>query len=156
MTKKQQHWLTTGVTIALDAVLIYASFWLAWWLRYEQEWLLEVADPYYASVDVYSAVQLSLVPVLLTIFQLQGLYRRPRHTYWIDDAAKIFGGATIGTAILIVMVFYFRPAALSRLMFVYAWMMITAVLAIERLLERGVWSYLVRRGVGISSGGTKP
>ncbi|MCL5027336.1 MAG: sugar transferase, partial [Chloroflexi bacterium] len=42
-----------------------------------------------------------------------------------------------------------RPAALSRLMFVYAWMMITAVLAIERLLERGVWSYLVRRGVGI-------
>lgn len=149
MSKKAQHWLAMTITVTLDAILIYSSFWLAWWLRYEQEWLLEVADPYYASVDVYSAVQISLVPILLIIFQLQGLYRYPRQSYWIDDAAKVFAGATIGTAILIVMVFYFRPAALSRLMFLYAWIIIFAALAAERLVFRGLWSYLQRKGLGI-------
>ncbi len=147
--KKRGQWLATAVTIALDAILVYFSFWLAWWLRYEQEWLLEVADPYWASLDVYAAVQLALVPVLLIIFQLQGLYRLPRQTNWLDDAAKTFGGTTIGVAILIVMVFYFRPAALSRLMFVYAWIIITVVLAVERALERSFRSFLLRRGLGI-------
>jgi exopolysaccharide biosynthesis polyprenyl glycosylphosphotransferase len=63
--------------------------------------------------------------------------------------SKIFGGVTIGVAILIVITFYAQPGALSRLMFVYAWISITAILSLERLVERGVRAYLRSRGIGI-------
>jgi exopolysaccharide biosynthesis polyprenyl glycosylphosphotransferase len=146
---RRYRWLPFLITAAADAILIYFGFWFAWWLRYQQDWLLEVTDPFWAPLETYSFVHNAVVPLILVIFWLQGQYRPPRARHWIDEVGRVFAGATVGVAILIVIMFYIRPAALSRLMFIYALIVFTIILALERLLERAIRSYLRRRGVGI-------
>lgn len=149
MNPRKYRWIPYLVTMTIDAGLVYFGFWFAWWLRYVQGWLLESDPVYFAPLEVYALVHTAVVPLFVFIFALQGLYRSPRPRQWIDEVSKIFGGVTIGVAILIVITFYAQPGALSRLMFVYAWISITAILSLERLVERGVRAYLRSRGIGI-------
>jgi exopolysaccharide biosynthesis polyprenyl glycosylphosphotransferase len=61
----------------------------------------------------------------------------------------VFSGALIGLAAIIVFVFYFRPAAFSRLLFGYVWLAIVVLLPLVRWLERLAVDWLRRRGHGL-------
>jgi exopolysaccharide biosynthesis polyprenyl glycosylphosphotransferase len=148
-TQRGSRLLSATVTAAIDALLINISFALAWYTRYELEFGREIAEANYLPWSTYATMQLTLTVVLLAVFRVQGLYRQRRGVGWADELGIVFNGTTVGIAIMIIAVFYFRPFGLSRLIFVYAWLYIVAFLALSRLAESIVRGYLRRRGIGL-------
>jgi len=134
---------------ALDAVAINLAFYLAWFARYELEIGAELLVQNYVEWDQYSSIQLALTVVTLIVFRLQGLYRLRRGTTLVDEVGILFNGTLVGIAIMIVGVFYLRPFGLSRLVFVYAAMLIVIILTLVRYLYRAYRGYLRRRGIGL-------
>jgi exopolysaccharide biosynthesis polyprenyl glycosylphosphotransferase len=139
-----------GLLLALiDAVLINVGFAIAWYLRYQLELFREVAAADYLPITSYLGIQAFLTVCLLIIYRLNGVYGRRRRQGWADEVSGITSGALVGVAIMIVAVFYLRPFGYSRLVFIYACLIITFLLATARVVER-VWrGYLRRKGIGL-------
>ncbi len=137
------------IPLVADILLINVGFTVAWWLRYEVQLVLEVADPNYLSFGAYVPVQLALTATLLFVFQVKGMYRRPSRASWMDESLSLFSGTTVAIAVMIVLVFLYRPYTLSRLTFGYAWVLIPLLLSFARLVERRLRAYLRSKGIGL-------
>lgn len=150
MGRRRAH-LVPSLTLAVaDVALIGAGFFVAWWARYVLELGAEVAAANYLPWSAYLSIQLILTAVLLAIFKIQGLYSRRARQNWADELGIIVWGTLVGIAVLIVGVFYFRPFSYSRLIFVYAWLIIVVLLATSRVVERAIRSYRRRKGIGLT------
>ena len=149
MPRRRGLLLPATVLVVIDAVLINAGFALSWWARYDLQIGPDVAADNYATLDAYQFIQVALMVVLLIVFKLQGLYEDRLRMSWVDQAGIVIGGTTVGVAIMIVAVFYYRPYAFSRLIFLYAWLGIIVLLALARFLEQILRAYLRKRGIGL-------
>lgn len=132
-----------------DMVLVNAAFALAWWSRYELNLGPEVAEQNFVSLETYFPIQVGLALTLLVVYAFNGLYRHRLGLSWLDEVGSIAVGTTVGVAIMIVAVFYYRPVALSRLMFIYVLLLIIAFVSLSRLFERVIRAQLRRRGIGL-------
>ncbi len=149
MPRRRGLLLPATVLVVIDAVLINAGFALSWWARYDLQIGPDVAADNYATLDAYQFIQVALMVVLLIVFKLQGLYEDRLRMSWVDQAGIVIGGTTVGVAIMIVPVFYYRLYAFSRLIFLYAWLGIIVLLALARFLEQILRAYLRKRGIGL-------
>jgi exopolysaccharide biosynthesis polyprenyl glycosylphosphotransferase len=145
---RKQHWVTTLLHAVVDGSLVALAFVIAHWLRYSLEVggdiLPGFAQPFSFFLD--KAVLLMLVTAV--IFQVRGLYRLPRWASFLDEASIIASGATTAMAMIILYSFLqrFYP---SRLIFIYAWILMIALLLIKRVGVRLVREFLWARGVGV-------
>ncbi|MBI2939292.1 MAG: sugar transferase [Chloroflexi bacterium] len=135
--------------ILVDFILINVAFWLAWWLRYEQELGRGVAEADYLPWGVYLPIQFGLSLALPVVYGAQRLYSRRGRDNLVDDFGVILWGTLVGVALTIVAVFYFRPFGYSRLVFIYAIASIVALLASARLLTQAYRTYQWRHGRGL-------
>ncbi|MBI2953594.1 MAG: undecaprenyl-phosphate glucose phosphotransferase [Chloroflexi bacterium] len=149
MLHRRGRLLPIGILVILDAVLISVSFALSWWIRYELQLGREVAEENYVGFDAYLLIHLSLVGILLFVFTVQGLYDSRSRTSWMDAVGVILSSTTIGVAIMIVVVFGLRPYAYSRLIFLYAWLLVVVLLSLMRLAEMQTRAVLRKRGIGL-------
>lgn len=149
MPKGGRRLLSPGALAVADAALINLAFALAWWARYQLVLGPEVPEEYFVGLSAYLAVQLGLMVVLLAVYGVKGLYRPTLGRTWLDEVGTIFSGATTGVAVLVVLVFYFRPLALSRLVFIYSWLLIIIFLSAARLAEHSLRGQLRQRGRGL-------
>jgi len=133
----------------IDVVLINAAFALAYWLRYEKQWLVAVEPQNYVPYRVWFPVGLTLTGILLLAYQLEGVYDLRRRSGWLDQVYSLFTGTLIGIAVLTVLTFYARPMFYSRLMLGYAGVLIVTVLSLSRLAWGSLQAYLFRRGIGV-------
>lgn len=148
--KKRRNYLLLALgRVIADAIVLNAAFAVAWWVRYELNLGPDVAEANFVSLDTYSPVQIGLTVVLLLVYSFNGLYRQRLGRSWLDEVGSIAIGTTVGVAIMIVAVFYYRPAALSRLMFIYVLVFTVVLLSLLRLLEHVVKSQLRKRGIGL-------
>ena len=140
----------SGILLAIiDAVLINVGFALAWYVRYKLEIGREVAAADYLPLADYYGIQAFLTVCLLVIYRLNGVYGRRRRQGWIDEVSGITAGALVGVALGVVGVFYLRPFGYSRLVFIYALVVVVVLLALARLTDR-VWrGHLRRKGIGL-------
>jgi exopolysaccharide biosynthesis polyprenyl glycosylphosphotransferase len=138
-----------SIVALVDVLLINLAFFVAWYARYRLEVGAEIAVENYVEWSTYSTIQLALTAVLLTVFRLQGLYRMRRGAGWVDEMGTVLYGTLIGIAIMIVGAFYLRPFGLSRLIFVYAGVLILYFLGVARVVERIIQSWRRRRGHGL-------
>lgn len=134
--------------IALDVILINLCFLAAYWLRYEQEFIVPVLEANYVPYSDYVPVGFLLSALLLLAYKLEGLYDFSRSRSWLDSVYAIFSGTAIGIALLTVFFFYYRPLFYSRLMFGYSGILILFCLSFVRLLENTFLRALRRRGIG--------
>lgn len=139
-----------GLVLALiDVLLINVGFAFAWYLRYELELFREVAAADHLPLSSYYGLQIFLTVCLLIIYRLNGVYGRRRRQGWVDEVSGLTGGALVGVAIMIVAVFYVRPFGYSRLVFIYACVIIVCLLALARITDRAWRGYLRRKGIGL-------
>jgi exopolysaccharide biosynthesis polyprenyl glycosylphosphotransferase len=144
-----ERWLMPAGRAAIDAMMVFAAFGLAYWLRYRLELGGEIlpgfSQPFSFFLDTV-IIQLMIVTVI--VFQLRGIYRLPRWTSFLDEALIIASSATTAMAIII-LYSYLQRFFPSRLIFIYAWILMIALLLGKRLLVRlvrqGFWS----RGIGV-------
>jgi len=139
-----------SLTMALaDVVLINLAFAAAYWVRYELQWFRAVDPAYYAPFRAYIPFALALTVLLMIAYKLGGVYDQPRGASWLDEVYALVGGTTTGIVIITAMTFWFRPQVYSRLMFLWAGLLIVVLLSLSRLIKRGVWGHLMRRGIGV-------
>jgi len=140
-------WLIVGTRMGIDATLVYLAFRLAYWLRYDLAIGGDVPEFAQQPLDFFQGKILLLMLLTVLLFQFRGLYRLPRWTTLLDEASSIANAATTATAIVILYSFLqrFYP---SRLIFVYAWLLVIALLVLKRAVVRIVRERLWIRGIG--------
>lgn len=143
-----QSWGRILAQLVIDGILVALAFWLAYLVRYRLELGGEVPEPFVQPFHAFTGKVVLLVVATLAIFVLRGLYRLPRWTTFLDEAAIIASGSTTAMALVILYSFLMRFSP-SRLIFFYAWVLMIALLATERVLTRWLRARLWTRGVGI-------
>jgi exopolysaccharide biosynthesis polyprenyl glycosylphosphotransferase len=77
------------------------------------------------------------------------VYRFKRGATAVDEIYGVINGVTTGFVITVFIVFFWRPLIYSRLIFLYATVLIVVLLILARLARRGVLRALRSRGVGV-------
>ncbi|MFN8476130.1 MAG: undecaprenyl-phosphate glucose phosphotransferase [Anaerolineae bacterium] len=134
--------------VVTDAILVLVGFAIAYWLRYNVQWIEPVDEMNYVEFEAYYGAAALLTFILLLAYKIEGLYDQRRSASWLDSVYLIFSGTVVGIALLIVWFFSSRPLAVSRLMLVYAAVVIVILLSLSRLIESSIRAGLHRRGIG--------
>ncbi len=153
--RHHQHWLVHMGLCVGDQALIFLSFVLAYWMRYIADWpdalkpiITEVPTYHYVEFYAFLPVTLLLMLVLLVLFEMKRLYRLPRGSGVLDYAGIIVSSTLTGVALLIVLVFLYRPFYYSRLIFAFAGLNVIVLLTLWRLLLLGIRHWCWSQGIG--------
>jgi len=124
------------------------SFLIAYWLRYRFQIGGSVLPGFSQPFDFFVSKALILVVIAISIFRLRGVYNLPRWTSFLDETSIILSGATTAMAVVILFSFLqrFYP---SRLIFIYAWLVMIGLLLAKRLITRITRGMLWARGIGV-------
>jgi exopolysaccharide biosynthesis polyprenyl glycosylphosphotransferase len=149
-TLLQQLWVRPLFWMVTDAILINIAFALAYYIRYELQWLRAVDPandvPYVAFLPFISL----LTALLLIVYRKEHVYNNRRKVSWFDEIYNIFNGTTSGIMIMIVLVFVYQPTFYSRIIFLYAGALILILLGISRGLKVALLRHWRQRGFGVA------
>lgn len=131
-------------TIFTDLVLVNISYMLAYVVRYQFEWLVEVTfeDTY----SGYLGQQFLLTLLIIITFAQNKVWRRRRGEFWIDEVARVIFATATAVTIMVAYTFFFRPLAVSRLMLIWAFFFIVILIGLARLARRSLLSLFYRQG----------
>jgi len=135
--------------IVSDTILINLAFALAYWIRYELQWIRAVDEANYVPYVEYLPLSLLLTAVLLVAYKLDGVYEFPRGRSWLAESYRIVRGTTTGVILMVVGLFFYRPYFFSRLIFIYAFVLIVIFLSFARLVKNLILAQLRERGIGV-------
>jgi exopolysaccharide biosynthesis polyprenyl glycosylphosphotransferase len=144
-TALDSRWLMPLV----DAMLAFAAFGLAYYIRYDLqlirpvfEWNIATFDPYLPFVAIYAAW-------LYVYYRSAGLYKVVRGRPWIEEVYIIINGSANATVVIMALSFVLQPVVFSRLMMVYAAGITVALLALARVMQRVIRAHLRSKGIGV-------
>jgi exopolysaccharide biosynthesis polyprenyl glycosylphosphotransferase len=155
LSNRRNRWRTHLLLLFTDQVLIVVAFILAYWMRYHANWpaalspiVSEVATQNLVQFTAFVPITLLLVSLLTILFEAKGLYRLPRGSSLIDHMGIIISSTLIGIALVIVVVFLYRPFYYSRLIFAFAGINIVLLLGIWRVLLHSIRNWCWSNGIG--------
>lgn len=134
---------------ALDFVLVFVAFRLAYTLRYDIQIFRPVDEAFFAPFQTFIPYALAFAAWMILTWPVVGLYREQRGRPWTEEAFKIASGATNATVVVMALSFLIQPPAFSRLMIIIAAALAVLMMAVLRLIYRYVRATLRRRGVGV-------
>lgn len=141
--------VVTWISVVTDAALINIAFLLAYWVRYDLQWIRAVEEENYVPYWTFLPLSLLFSAILLLIFALQKVYVVRRGGTVTEEAYGIFNAVTSGLVIYIVILFVGQPRFYSRLIFIYAAVAVVLVLWLARAARRVLLDLLRRRGIGV-------
>jgi exopolysaccharide biosynthesis polyprenyl glycosylphosphotransferase len=143
-----RRWLP-WVTVVLDAGLIHAAFMIAYWLRYDLQ-LFRSVDPA-NNVPFTAYLPLVILQTLVLLFALrrEGGYDLRRTRPLFDELYGVLNATTTAIMLMIVFVFFYRSLFYSRIIFVYAGILILVLLSSLRLVRRLILGRLRQAGQGV-------
>jgi exopolysaccharide biosynthesis polyprenyl glycosylphosphotransferase len=152
---RRVRWATLIGLILLDQALIVIGFVWAYWMRYQADWpepidriVFEVATQNLVEFNAFLPIVLLLMVFLGLRFAALGLYRSNRPIPLLDQLGIISSSMLIGIALLIILVFLYKPFYYSRLIFAFAGVTIIALLGMWRVAAAGVRHWQWSRGIG--------
>jgi exopolysaccharide biosynthesis polyprenyl glycosylphosphotransferase len=133
-----------------DGFLILLAFGGAYYVRYQLQWFRAVADPsFQLTLWDYSLFAVALMVLVLLSFRFSAVYPYRPGRNLVEEIYAIGTATTWGVVVLIVVSLYFQQVLYSRLIFLYAALLITSVLGISRLFINIGRAYLRRYGIGV-------
>ncbi len=149
------HWMLHLLLLICDMVLVFFGFLLAYWMRYLMVWpdalrpiVREVATRDFVEFSAFVPITALLMLLLAALFESRGLYRLPPGSGFLDHAGIILSSTLIGIALLIVVVFLYRPFFYSRLIFAFAGFNIIVLLWLWRALLLAARQWCWDHGIG--------
>jgi Undecaprenyl-phosphate glucose phosphotransferase len=130
--------------ILIDALVIAASYWFAWFLKFETELFESVRT---LSFQQYMTALLLIVPMYLILYSAFNLYPPKRVQGRRLELANIVKANTIGLFILIVILYAARIIDFSRSMLVIFFFVNIAAEEIVRIIIRMVLRDIRRKGL---------
>jgi exopolysaccharide biosynthesis polyprenyl glycosylphosphotransferase len=144
----RNHKLATLVWMASDIFLINLAFILAYWVRYDLQLFRSVDPAFEVPYRVYLPFVALFTLLLMLVYRQAGFYRIRRQISWFDEFYAIVNSTATGTIITIVLIFLYRPAFYSRVIFIYAAILSIILLGLSRLLIVRMVRQMRRRGIG--------
>ncbi len=136
--------------VVTDVLLINLAIAIAYWLRYELQWFAAVDEAYFVPYEPFIPMSIALTLLLLGVYTLGGVYNQPRDASWFDEVYSLVTGTATGIVLMVfVIVVFFPPLFYSRLIFLYAGVLIVLLLSASRLGKGMLRSYLRKRGLGL-------
>jgi len=137
------------VTLITDALLINVAFIIAYWLRYDLQ-LFRAVDP---ANNVPYRVYLPLVAILTILVLLasrrEGAYNLRRGRPLFDDLYGVVNATTTAIMLMVVLVFFYRRLFYSRMIFIYAGILIIILLGLARVARAMIMTRLRQAGHGV-------
>jgi len=131
--KRRRRWEAL-LTFALDAVAILVGFYLAYVVRY----VLRIGfgrETSFAEVERFGSLAAVLLATTLLLLWLRGSYDQPRTVTWLGQLGTLGSSVTTAVGIAIIFTFFTSPSTwFSRLIYIYAWVLIFVMLALGRFL----------------------
>jgi len=133
----------------VDAVLAFAAFGLAYYVRYNLQIIEPVLPGNEAPFAPYIPYVLFYYVWLLINYRGAGLYRQVRGRAWMEEVYVIINGATNATLITMAISFLAQPEVFSRLMLIYVAAITVTLLAATRVIQRVLRANLRSKGIGV-------
>jgi FlaA1/EpsC-like NDP-sugar epimerase len=134
---KNASWM---LFFALDSVVILASMGMAYALRYLVVWpgavgalVREVPSEFYVSWSAFAPIGVLLLLLVQVQFAVRGMYRLPANAGMTANLRIIFNSTTTA-AVLVIVVFSYRPLYYSRLVIAFAFILVMISLSVVRLV----------------------
>ncbi len=127
--------LEISAIVALDAVAIVGGFLLAYWLRYIVK--LDFGREFFfpQPLERFSRLIGVLFVTTLALLWLKGSYHLPRNAAWLGQLGTLASSVLTAVGLSIILTFLYRPNQFaSRLIFIYAAVLIFMLLALGRLI----------------------
>jgi len=131
-----------------DFALILLAFRIAYWLRYDREWIRAVDEVNFVSFGRYMPWALLLTATILFSLKMAGAYNFSNNRSWFDSIYSIMSSTATGVGAIILLFFLYPSYFYSRLIFAYAAILIVILLSLARLLERYARGLLLQHGIG--------
>ncbi len=148
MKQDVRRWLP-WVTLVTDIILINVAFPIAYWLRYDLQ-LFRSVDP---ANNVPYRVYLPMVALLTLVWVLasrrEGAYDLRRGRPLFDDLYGLVNATTTAIMLLVVLVFFYRRLFYSRIIFIYAGLLIILLVGLARIARWLILSRLRQAGQGV-------
>ncbi|NDJ85043.1 MAG: sugar transferase [Chloroflexi bacterium] len=143
------NWQHGWRLLATDAVLIWGSFFLSYYLRYNIQLFQPVDESNTAPFQPYIAYAFIFMLWILLANQNAALYQERRGRTWANELFSIGNAATNAGVIIMALSFLLRPLVFSRLLIVQAVVLTILVLGMWRLAMRSLKHHFQRLGIGV-------
>jgi exopolysaccharide biosynthesis polyprenyl glycosylphosphotransferase len=137
------------VTLLTDVLLINVAFLIAYWLRYDLQLFRSVDPANNVPYSVYLPMVVLLTVVLVLANRREGAYDVRRGHPLFDDLYGVVNGTTTAIMLLVVLVFFYRRLFYSRIIFVYAGLLILLLLGLARVIRWIILARLRQTGRGV-------
>jgi exopolysaccharide biosynthesis polyprenyl glycosylphosphotransferase len=141
----EARWLMPFV----DVLLAFASFGLAYYVRYELQIVRPVFELNAAPFEPYLPYVIVYTLWMLINYRGAGLYRQIRGRPWLEEVYIILSGAANATLVTMALSFFLRPVVFSRLMVIYVAGFTVVLLSLSRIVQRLMQGYLRSKGIGV-------
>jgi len=132
-----------------DMALIVIAFAIAYALRYELQWFRIVEPVFDVSFAQYGRFLLALLIILPFAYYLSDVYPYRRGRSWVEQVYAIATATAVGVMVVIIVSLFFHATLYSRLLFLYAALLITVFLSISRLIIMLSLGHLRRFNIGV-------
>ena len=137
------------VTLVIDVFLINVAFSIAYWLRYNLQLFRSVDPANNVPYSVYLPMVILLTIVLVLANRREGPYDVRRGHPLFEDLYGLVNATTTAIMLLVVLVFFYRRLFYSRVIFVYAGLLILLLLGLARIVRWFVLARLRQFGQGV-------
>jgi exopolysaccharide biosynthesis polyprenyl glycosylphosphotransferase len=146
---RRSIYMPKGFWPLVDAALVFASFVIAYYVRYELQIIRAVADGFRAGIEPYLPYAAVFAAVLYLHYQGSGLYKSIRGRSWFEEVYNLGNGITNATVLVLGLYFLFQPLVFSRLLLLYVAIISLILLSGLRLVRRIAQAYLRSKGIGV-------
>jgi len=131
----------------IDALIINASFVLAYYIRFEL--LITKLPATIPHLSRFYGILVLVTLLWLALFKLLGLYDKRDITSASDEASSIIGANIVGTFVLLALLFLYRGFWFSRGVLLYALLICSSLMILSRYMLNYFQKELYKRGVGV-------
>jgi exopolysaccharide biosynthesis polyprenyl glycosylphosphotransferase len=148
MKRDVRAWMP-WVTLVVDVLLINLALLVAYWLRYDLQlfWGVDPANnvPYL----VYLPMAGLLTVVLILTNRHEGAYDLSHSRSLTRELYGVINATTTAIMLLVVLVFFYRRLFYSRIIFVYAGILIIIFLGLARIARNAIMTRMRQSGRGV-------
>jgi exopolysaccharide biosynthesis polyprenyl glycosylphosphotransferase len=137
------------VTLVVDVLLINLALPIAYWLRYDLQLFRGVDPASNVPYSVYLPMAALLTVMLILTNRHEGAYDLRRNRSLSRDLYGVLSATTTAIMLLVVLVFFYRRLSYSRMIFVYAGILIIAFLALARIARHAILTRMRQSGHGV-------
>jgi len=150
MQRKTYPW-TPWHVLALDSILLWFSFVVSYYLRYQVQFLRAVEASNEASFIPYLLYAVAYIGMTLFGLHSAQLYVEKRERSLAEELVSIFNATSTATIGVMALSFLLQPEVFSRLLLGQVAVLSTLTLFGARIALRAVRNRLHRRGVGVEN-----